>query len=84
MDAADLKQDFGRELSFWGGIDTQQVLPFGSPEEVRAEVQRCIRELARGGGYVLTSVHNIQREVPAENALAMFESAREFGGYPIV
>ena len=77
MDTKRLKQEFGDRLSFWGGIDTQQVLPFGTPEEVRDEVRQRIDELAPGGGYVLNSVHNIQTGVPAENIVAMFETARE-------
>lgn len=77
MDTARLKREFGKHLTFWGAIDTQHVLPQGTPDEVRAEVRRRIRDLAEGGGYVLNSVHNIQREVPPENICAMFEAARE-------
>lgn len=76
MDTARLKREFGKHLTFWGGVDTQQVLPRGTPDDVRAEVRRRIRDLAPGGGYVLNSVHNIQREVPPENVCAMFEAAR--------
>lgn len=75
MDPERLKREFGRDLCFWGGVDTQRVLPFGSPEDVRAEVRRRLSDLGRGGGYVLASVHNIQAEVPAENIVAMFETA---------
>lgn len=75
MDTAALKREFGRDLTFWGGIDTQQVLPWGSPDEVRAEVRRRIGDLAAGGGYVLCAVHNIQPEVPPENIAAMYEAA---------
>ncbi|MDP7285985.1 MAG: uroporphyrinogen decarboxylase family protein [Dehalococcoidales bacterium] len=78
-----LKAHFGDRLSFWGGIDTQRVLPNGTPEEVKAEVRRRIRDLAPGGGYVLAAVHNIQPDVPVENILAMFEAGREYGRYPI-
>jgi uroporphyrinogen decarboxylase len=81
MDTAALKREFGRDISFWGGVDTQRVLPLGTPQEVRAEVRRRIADLGPGGGYVLGAVHNIQAEVPAENILAMFEAAREFGRY---
>lgn len=83
MDTAKLKRDFGNRLAFWGGVDTQQVLPRGSPEEVRVEVHRRIRDLAPGGGYVLCAVHNIQREVPPENVNAMYEEALAAGEYPI-
>ena len=81
MDSARLKAQFGRDISFWGGIDTQRVLPRGTPAEVREEVRKRIADLGPGGGYVLGAVHNIQAEVPVENILAMFEAAREFGRY---
>jgi uroporphyrinogen decarboxylase len=81
MDSARLKAEFGRDITFWGGIDTQRVLPRGTSAEVREEVWRRIADLGPGGGYVLGAVHNIQAEVPVENILAMFEAAREFGRY---
>lgn len=83
MDTQALKAQFGEQLTFWGAIDTQHVLPHGTPQEVEVEVRRRIADLAPGGGYVLASVHNIQADVPAENVLRMFQSARQFGGYPI-
>jgi uroporphyrinogen decarboxylase len=79
MDTAALKAEFGDRISFWGAIDTQQVLPRGTPQDVRAEVQRRIADLAPGGGYVLAAVHNIQEDVPPENILAMVDAAVEFG-----
>lgn len=78
MDPAGLKRRFGDRITFWGGIDTQRVLPFGTPAEVRAEVRRVIDCLAPGGGFVLNSVHNIQNDVPAENVVAMFDEARAY------
>jgi uroporphyrinogen decarboxylase len=83
MDSQELKRSFGRDLSFWGAIDTQHVLPFGTPEQVRDEVRTCIRDLAPGGGYVLGACQTIMREVPAENVLAMFDAAVKYGEYPI-
>jgi uroporphyrinogen decarboxylase len=83
MDPGELKREFGRDLCFWGAVDTQHVLPFASPAEVKAEVGRLIHELAPGGGYVIASCHNIQREVPPENVIAMIEGATEHGRYPI-
>jgi len=83
MDTKRLKQEFGDKLSFWGGIDTQRVLTFGTPEDVEEEVKRRIVDLAPGGGYILSSVHNIQPNVPPENIVAMFEAARKYGEYPI-
>jgi len=76
MDPERLKREFGRDLSFWGGIDTQDVLPHGTPQDVATEVRNRIADLGRGGGYVVASVHNIQAEVPPENIVAMFEAAR--------
>jgi uroporphyrinogen decarboxylase len=83
MDTAVLKSRYGDRISFWGGIDTQRVLLRGTAEEVRAEVRTRINDLAPGGGYLLTSVHNVQPDVPAENIVAMFEEARRYGRYPI-
>lgn len=81
MDPARLKDEFGERLAFWGAIDTQGVLPHGSPEEVRAEVRRIIDILGKGGGYILASVHNIQAEVKPENIAAMFEEGKSYGVY---
>jgi uroporphyrinogen decarboxylase len=78
-----LKDKYGQDLVFCGAVDTTRVLPSGTPEDVRAEVRDVIRALAPGGGYLLSSVHTIQNEVPAENVLAMVDAAREFGSYPI-
>jgi len=75
MDPDRLKREFGDNLCFWGGIDTQDVLPHGSPSDVAEEVRRRISDLGRGGGYVLAAVHNIQPEVPPENIAAMYETA---------
>jgi len=81
MDSTVLKREFGKDLCFWGAIDTQRVLPFGNPEDVKAEVRRRIEDLAPGGGYVLCAVHNIQADVTPENICAMYDAAREFGRY---
>jgi uroporphyrinogen decarboxylase len=74
-DTASLKAQYGDRISFWGGIDTQKVLPFGKPYDVAREVRRRIIDLDRDGGYVLSSVHNILADVPPENICAMFEAA---------
>lgn len=83
MDTKRLKEEFGDRMTFWGGVDTQGVLPFGSPEEVEGEVKRRISDAAPGGGYVLTAVHNIQAGVPPENICMMYDAARKYGRYPI-
>ena len=80
-DTKKLKALYGRDLTFWGGIDTQRVLPFGTREEVRAEVTRRIEDLAPGGGFVLAAVHNLRPEVKPENIVALFETALEYGKY---
>ena len=85
MDSKKLKREFGRKVTFWGGgCDTQRILPYGTPEEVKKEVKRRIRDFAPGGGFVFAQVHNIQPDVPVENILAMYETVRECGKYPIV
>jgi uroporphyrinogen decarboxylase len=83
MNPIELKKKFGQEMCFLGAIDTQEVLPHGKAKEVIDEVKRIIGILAPGGGYILSSVHNIQPEVPPENIVAMFEAASEYGKYPI-
>ncbi len=83
MDTTRLKKEFGNRLTFWGGVDTQKVLPYGSPQDVEEEVKKRIADLAPGGGYVLTAVHNIQAGVSPENICAMYDAAREYGTYPI-
>ncbi|HOK65362.1 MAG TPA: uroporphyrinogen decarboxylase family protein [Anaerohalosphaeraceae bacterium] len=73
MDPARLKNEFGDQLVFWGGgVDTQQTLPFGTPEEVYRQVRERIDIFSRNGGYVFNSIHNVQSNVPTENLLAMF------------
>jgi len=71
-----LKDEFGDRIAFWGGIDTQRLLPLGTPDEVRAETRRTIEVLGKGGGYILNSVHNLQPDVPPENIVAMFDEGR--------
>jgi len=83
MEPRRLKAEFGKDLAFWGAIDTHRVLPHGIPEEVAAEVRRRIDVLAPGGGYVVASVHNIQAEVPPENVVVMVRTAQEYGRYPL-
>lgn len=82
MDPRELKARYGDRLVFWGGgIDTQHVLPFATPAEIRQHVRRNLEIFKPGGGYVFNNVHNIQAGVPAENIVALFDAAREFGFY---
>jgi uroporphyrinogen decarboxylase len=83
MDTQILKSEFGDQLVFWGSVDTQHVLPNGSVDEVQEEVKRRILDLAPGGGYVLAPVHNVQGDVPAQNVIAMYRAALQYGGYPL-
>ena len=81
MDTKELKAEFGKDITFWGGIDTQRVLPFAKPQDVIDEVKRRIDDLAPGGGFVFAAVHNIQALVPPENIVTMFDTALEYGKY---
>jgi len=76
MDILKLKHDFGRRLTFCGGVRTQDLLPRGTPAEIRAEVRRLKREMASGGGYILEPGITLQADVPLENIVAMMEEAR--------
>lgn len=81
MDSAGLKADFGGQVTFWGGLDNQHVIPYGSPDEVRAEVERRMRDFMPGGGYVFAAGHNIQFDVPPENVVALFDHSYDVGWY---
>lgn len=82
-DTVRLKREFGKSISFCGAIDTQDVLPHGTPEDVRVEVRRRIKDLAPGGGYIAAAVHCIQPDVPPENFLAMCDEVAAAGRYPL-
>lgn len=81
MEPSQLKKEFGRHLTFWGGVDTRTVMPAGTVEDVRNEVKRRIHQMAPG--YILCAVHNLQKEVPPENICAMYRTACELGRYPL-
>jgi len=77
MDPQELKDGYGGRLVFWGGgVDTQKILPFVSPEDVRGHVAGLVEVFSRGSGFVFAPVHNIQDKVPVENIIAMFEAVR--------
>jgi uroporphyrinogen decarboxylase len=81
MEPESLKAEHGGRLVFWGGaVNAQSTLEAGTPEEVRKEARRNAGVLGRGGGYVFAASHNVQRDVPAENVVALFETAREAVG----
>ena len=75
MEPKRLKREFGRDLTFWGGINTQQTLPFGTTEQVREEVRERIDIVGKNGGYILSSDHSLELDVPVKNILAMYEEA---------
>ncbi len=77
-----LKAEFGKDLTFFGGIDTQELL-YKSSEEVRKGVREAIGIYGRGGGYILGSSHNIEPDTPIENIIVLFDEAQRFGQYPL-
>ena len=83
MDPARLKKRYGKNLSFWGAVDDQMVMPFGSPAEVEAEVRLRIAQLAPGGGYILCPSHNIQPTTPMKNVWAFYRAAERYRDYPL-
>jgi uroporphyrinogen decarboxylase len=83
MDPARLKKRFGNRLSFWGGVDDQKVIPFGTPSDVKREVRLRLEQLAPGGGYILCSSHNVQANTPADNVAAFYEASKAYRSYPI-
>ena len=81
MEPEHLKAEFGDRIVFWGGgVDTQKVLPFGTPAEVREQVLRRCEIFAPGGGFVFNTIHNVQAGTPVENIVAMLDAVHEFNG----
>ncbi len=79
MDPQELKDQFGDRIVFWGGgVDTQKTLPFGSPQQVYAQVQENMRIFGRGGGFVFNTIHNVQARVSVENLSALYQAIRDF------
>ena len=79
MDLVRIKKEYGRDLCFQGGIDIQNTMPYGTPKDVKNEVNSRLDVLSPGGGYILCTSHNMQADVPVENALALFEAANKYG-----
>ena len=77
MDPAQLKRDFGDQLCFWGTIDEQHTLPFGSPDDVRAEVQTRLETIGKNGGLIIGPTHHVQLDTPMENFWAMVNTIKE-------
>ena len=83
MEHERLKREFGDRLSFHGGIDLQQVLPFGTPEEVKREAINIMHRLGPGGGYILAPTHYLLPDVLPENILALRNAVIQYGSYPL-
>ena len=79
MEIEKLKEEFGDKLTFHGAIDTQYLLPYGSPAEVKSEAKRVMEILGKNGGYIAAPVHNLQADVPVENIIALSDAVKEFG-----
>ena len=77
MEPERLKKEFGSKIAFWGAMDIQRILPFGTVEEVENEVVRLFEILGEGGGWVVSPCHNLQPGIPAENIIAMYRTGRE-------
>ncbi len=79
MDPQKLKDRYGKQLVFWGGgVDTQHVLPFGMPDEVRAQVLERCKIFSQNGGFVFNAIHNVQAKTPTANIVAMLDAVKEF------
>ena len=81
MDIKKLKQEFGKDITFQGGMDIQHVLPLGKPADVTAMAKYALDSAKQGGGYIICTAHNIQIDTPIENVVALFEAYHEYGKY---
>lgn len=81
MDYEGIKQKFGAELTFHGGISIQKTMPYGTPADIYAEARHCREKLGAGGGYIFCTAHNIQSDTPMENIEALFAAYKELGRY---
>ena len=80
MDVLEMKRRFGDKVTFYGGVDVEHTLPFGTPAEVRAEIRERAATIGRGGGYILQSTHTMLFDVPLENLIAYIEEVRALAG----
>ena len=74
MNPYELKKKWGDKIAFWGGLGSQSTIPFGTPAEIRLEVQHLRREMGKGGGYILAPAKALQPETPTENAAAVVDA----------
>lgn len=83
MDPQVLADQFGSQVTFWGGgVDTQHTLPFGTPEAIRDEVCERMNIFGSGGGFVFNPVHNVQADIPTANLIALYQAVNTCRGYP--
>ena len=80
-DPGELKKEYGKHITFFGGISTQKTLPFGTPDDVRKEVRERIKVLGKNGGYICGPDHTVQKNIPAENIEALFKEAKKCAGF---
>ncbi len=83
MGPAGLKRDFGKDLTFQGGVDVKRVLTQGTSDDIRREVRLRIEQMGRQGGYILAPAHNFGNDIPLENMLAFFNAGHTLGYYPL-
>ena len=76
MDLREMKARYGKDLAFYGGVSIQRLLPFGTPEEVRAEVRGLLDDLGPGGGFIIAPSHEMPGDIPLENMLAFIETVQ--------
>jgi uroporphyrinogen decarboxylase len=81
MDVYQLKRDYGRDITFWGGVGSQSILPFGTPDQIRAEVKKLVTEMGKGGGYILGPAKSVLADTPPANFAALVESFLTFSGH---
>ena len=77
MDPYEMKRQFGRELTFFGGMSVQKLLPFGTPQQIRDETRRLMDEIGRDGGFIIAPSHDMPGDIPLENMVAFIETVRE-------
>jgi len=82
-DPYQLKKQYGDKITFWGGLGSQSIIPFGKPEELKTEVKKLCREMGKGGGYILSSAKPFQPETPVDNAIAIIEAFLKQAGVTI-
>jgi uroporphyrinogen decarboxylase len=83
MHPAELKAEYGEQLTFQGGVDVKTVLNNGTVEDVWNEVKLRITQMGKGGGYILAPAHNFSNDIPLRNLLAFFEAGQALGSYPL-